>query len=112
VIIGYDKAKAIEIATRTLSPDIIVCDEIGNVEELNSIKYGFSSGVSFAVSVHMKDESQLYTNEIIYQLIQAKEFDYLILLKSFTDEFEIIDLRSIKFENSRNDNDSPFFFLS
>lgn len=111
VLVGYEKSRGIEIATRTLSPDIIVCDEIGNINELNAIKYGFSTGVSFAVSVHLKNEKQISTNKIASQLIATGEFDYLVLLKSFTEEFEIIDLRSEQFENSRNDNDSSFFIF-
>lgn len=111
VLYSYDKAKAIEIATRTLSPDIIVCDEIGNMNELEAIQYGFSTGVSFAVSVHMKERRQLTENKIVSRLILTGEFDYIVLLKSFTDEFEIIDLRSSESENSRNNNDYPFFFL-
>ncbi|MDE6470007.1 MAG: hypothetical protein K2L19_03175 [Eubacterium sp.] len=111
VLTGYEKAKGIEIATRTLSPDIIVCDEIGNINELNAIRYGFSTGISFAVSVHMKSEKELLRNHIVNELIATGEFDYIVLLKSFTDEFEIIDLRSEQIENSRNDNDNPFFIL-
>lgn len=111
VLSGYEKAKGIEIATRTLSPDIIVCDEIGNINELEAIQYGFSTGVNFAVSVHMKDEENLQRNKIIQRLIETGEFDYLVLLKSFTDEFEIIDLRSYQLENNRNNNDNPFFII-
>ncbi|MGN1202171.1 MAG: hypothetical protein ACI4RF_02665, partial [Eubacterium sp.] len=111
VLAGFEKAKGIEIATRTLSPDIIVCDEIGNINELNAIKYGFSTGVSFAVSVHMKNEKQLLSNRIVSQLIATDEFDYIVLLQSFTDKFEIIDLRSEENESNRNDNDNPFFIF-
>lgn len=111
VLVGFEKAKGIEIATRTLSPDIIVCDEIGNTDELEAIKYGFSTGVAFAVSVHMRDCSALFRNLIITNLIATGEFDYIVLLKSFTDEFELIDLRSQQSENSRNDNDNPFLIF-
>lgn len=111
VLSGYEKAKGIEIATRTLSPDIIVCDEIGNMNELEAIQYGFSTGVNFAVSVHMKEEENLQRNKIIQRLLETGEFDYLVLFKSFTDEFEIIDLRSYQLENNRNNNDNPFFII-
>lgn len=111
ILTGYEKAKGIEIATRTLSPDIIVCDEIGNINELDAIKYGFSTGVSFAVSVHMKSEKELLRNFIVNELVATGEFDYIVLLKSFTDEFEIIDLRSEQIESGRNDNDNPFFIF-
>ncbi len=111
VLVGFEKAKGIEIATRTLSPDIIVCDEIGNPDELNAIEHGFSSGISFAVSVHMKNEKQIFTNKIIAGLIATREFDYIILLKEFTDEFEIIDLAEEKNESGRSGNDNPFLIF-
>ncbi len=112
VLVGFDKAKGIEMAIRTLSPDLIVCDEIGNLSELNAIKNGFSSGVDFAVSVHLKNGDQIYSNKIVKELIETKQFDYMVILKSFTDEFEIVGLREEGIENCRNDNDNPFYFLT
>ncbi len=109
VLVGYPKAKGIENAIRTLSPDIVICDEIGNKEELEAIKFGFSSGVKFIVSVHMGDESQIYDNRIIQGLINSNEFNYLVILKNFTDDFEIINISEAECENSRNNNDN--FFL-
>lgn len=111
VLYGFAKAKGIEMATRTLSPDLIICDEIGNIDELNAIINGFSCGVSFAVSVHIKDEKQIFSNSILLNLIETNQFDYIVILKSYTQEFEIIDLGEIKLESRRNDHDNPFFFL-
>ncbi len=108
-ITGYEKAKGIEIATRTLSPEIIICDEIGNIDELNAIKYGFSTGVRFIVSAHMKSYNQIFDNKIIDGLIDTNEFDYIVILKNYTDSFDIIDLRADSSENSRNINDNYFF---
>lgn len=111
VLCGFKKAKGIEIATRTLSPDLIVCDEIGSTEELGAITNAFASGVSFAVSVHLKDADNIFNNNILLSLIETNQFDYIVILKSYTDEFEIIDLGEVKLESGRNDNDNPFFFL-
>lgn len=111
VLSGFNKRKGIEMAVRTLSPELIVCDEIGNIEELDAIHNAFSTGVNFAVSVHIKDEKQIMDNEIMCGLIGTNQFDFIILLKSFTDEFEIIDLGEVKRESNRNDNDNPFLFI-
>lgn len=110
-IVGYEKSKGIEIATRTLAPQLIICDEIGNKQELEAIKYGFSTGVNFAVSVHMKSIAQIQKNKIVRELIKTQEFDYIVLLKSYTNDYEIIDLRTNSSENSRNYNDYPFFIF-
>ena len=110
-LIGFDKAKGIEMAARTLSPEIIMCDEIGNHTELEAIKYSFSTGCRFAVSVHMQNAAQMFTNKIVQELIKTNEFNYMVLLKSYTDEYEIIDISEEKIENNRNNNDYPFFIF-
>ncbi len=111
ILSGFGKAKGIEIATRTLSPDLIVCDEIGSIDELEKIRYSFSTGVNFAVSIHLKDAEDIFSNIMTDELIKTGQFDFIIILKSYTDEFEIIDLGEIKLEGGRNDNDNPFFIL-
>lgn len=111
ILSGFGKAKGIEIATRTLSPDLIVCDEIGSIDELEKIRYSVSTGVNFAVSIHLKDAEDIFSNIMTDELIKTGQFDFIIILKSYTDEFEIIDLGEIKLEDGRNDNDNPFFIL-
>lgn len=111
VLCGFEKAKGIEAATRTLSPDLIVCDEIGSPGEVKAVSGGFACGVSFAVSVHLKDGSNLFSNRILAELLDTGQFDYIVLLKSYTDEFEIINLGEVKNENARDIDDNPFFFL-
>ncbi len=52
VLEGYSKASGIEIATRTLSPEVVICDEIGDYEEADSILSVQSSGVPLIASAH------------------------------------------------------------
>lgn len=110
VIKNFSKAHAIEAAVRTLSPDIIICDEIGNEKELESIKFGFSSGVSFMVTVHAKDKNDLIRRTIIKNLITLNEFEFVVLLNDYTNDFEIYDISEVGLENCRMRNDYPFFF--
>ena len=51
VYAGYPKAKGIELATRTMSPGYIICDEIG-YEEAESIIRSHSSGVPLIIASH------------------------------------------------------------
>lgn len=111
VISSFPKAEGIEMAIRTLSPDIIVCDEIGTMEELNKIKSGFSSGVKFAVSVHTDSAQKIYKDSILYSLIDSNCFDYLIILEHYTDNYKIYSLKGEASENSRNYNDNSLFGL-
>lgn len=111
VISNFPKAKGIEMAIRTMSPDIIICDEIGTVEELDKIKFGFSSGVRFAVSVHTDSAGSVQKDSILYNLIKCGCFDYLIILEHYTDAYKIYSLKGDTGENSRNYNDNSLFGL-
>lgn len=52
VLTSYPRAKGIEIAVRTMSPQYMICDEIGNREEAAAILEASHCGVSFAASAH------------------------------------------------------------
>lgn len=109
VLSAFPKPKGIEIAVRTLSPEMIICDEIANEEEVEKISAGFSSGVSFAVSVHVKSPEDLLKKSIVKKLIATGEFDYIVLLEDYSREFSIFDLRSCKDENLGDASDYCFF---
>ncbi len=93
VITGFSKKKGIEMAIRTLSPEIIICDEISSLDEAEEIIDGFHCGVSFAVSVHAKNREDLLSKRIIKKLVSEGEFDYIVLLNDYTNDFEILDVR-------------------
>lgn len=103
VLSGFNKAKGIEIATRTLSPDLIICDEISTEEELKSIEYAFSSGVAIALSIHINNELDLLNKSIAKKLIMSKFFDYVVMLNKHTYDTKIIDISEVDFENYRDD---------
>lgn len=89
VLNGFSKSDGIEIAVRTLSPDVIICDEIGNNEEVKAIQHGFSSGVKFIVSLHVASEKELYQKPQLRSLLLTQEFQYIVLLKNNFNGFEI-----------------------
>ena len=82
VLSGYSKAEAIEIAVRTLSPDIIFCDEIASTKEAKQIIDGIMCGVNFVVTAHCKDYSQLCARESIGMLIDSGLFFKAVILGS------------------------------
>ncbi|MBQ9532081.1 MAG: hypothetical protein IJR70_08410 [Eubacterium sp.] len=104
VLTAFSKAKGIEIATRTLSPQMIICDEVSTIEEVSSILYAFSSGIKFALSVHISSREDLLYKPIIKTLLDTREFSYIVLLENYTYKAEIIDAGEIYDEICRNDN--------
>ena len=77
---GYKKDTAIVHAIRTLSPQIIICDEISTEEEVDRIIAGADSGVSFIVSVHASDINELVNRNVSSLLIDSGAFDYAVIL--------------------------------
>lgn len=54
-LVGYPRAVGIEIATRTLAPHLIVCDEIGEAGEAEAICAACNAGVPLLATAHGAD---------------------------------------------------------
>lgn len=108
VITGFNKATGIENAIRTMSPDVIVCDEISTRYELDKIRFGFSCGVKFFLSVHIGKKQDLYIKPLVNDLLSTGEFEKIILLN---DDYsvKILDAREIFNEICRRDDNHIFF---
>lgn len=92
VVCGFPKAIGIENAVRSLSPEMIVCDEISSLKEIEAMKNGFLSGAAFAVSVHAGSMRQLMNKKLLRDLVDTGEFEYIVFLEKYTDEFEITEV--------------------
>ncbi len=55
VLTGYPRGLGIEIATRTMNPQLIVCDELGSAEETAAVLEVQSSGIPLLASAHGAD---------------------------------------------------------
>ena len=79
---GYPRAKGIEIALRTLSPELIVCDEIGSREDAAAITDGLRAGVPLLVSAHAGSYDELCEKENLASLIADSAFPVTVGLLS------------------------------
>ncbi|MBR6530451.1 MAG: hypothetical protein IKT43_03450 [Clostridia bacterium] len=77
VLSGERKARAIERATRLLSPEVIVCDELGEQDEVRSILQAQNSGVLFCASVHASCEEELWAKPNVRALLSGGVFRLL-----------------------------------
>lgn len=75
VLSGYPKGMGIEIATRTLSPELIVCDELGGETETRAILQAQNSGVPIIASAHASNVAELLSRPNIYLLHEKRVFD-------------------------------------
>lgn len=65
VIKGYPKSTAIQIAIRTMSPDLIVCDEVGLDNEIAEILNGINCGVKFVITAHSNENDFILRKDLI-----------------------------------------------
>ncbi|MFA5561731.1 MAG: hypothetical protein WDA00_03745 [Eubacteriales bacterium] len=74
VLLGYPKAEGIEIATRTLSPEVVVCDEIGGYEDAESVLALQHCGVPLIASAHADTTAGLLARSPIRLLVDSGVF--------------------------------------
>ena len=79
---------------RTLSPDVIFCDEIAIQADADAIMSALGSGVRFTATIHAGSFDELMSRNIARQLIDAGAFSYIIMLSG--KKSEISAIRSLK----------------
>ena len=82
VLSGFPKAEGIIRAIRTLSPKIIICDEIGGVEDAEAIKKSLNSGVGIIASIHAKSPDEMANSFRIKNILSSGAIKRAILLDS------------------------------
>ncbi|BDR64582.1 stage III sporulation protein AA [Clostridium tetani] len=82
VLDSCPKSQGIMMAIRSMSPDVIVCDEIGSTEDIESIIKAMNSGVKLITTVHGYDVKDIYEREVFKGAIENKVFQKAIVLSS------------------------------
>ena len=77
---GVDKARAVQMALRTLAPQVILLDELGGLEETRALEQGFFSGVDFIASLHAPDAAQAQCRPQVQALLQRGMLRQLVVL--------------------------------
>ncbi len=74
VLSGYPRRQGIEIATRCLNAEVIICDEIGDYEEAMSLVASHNCGVPLIATAHAASVEQLLSRTGLRLLHEAKIF--------------------------------------
>lgn len=80
VLDGYSKADGIIHSIRSMSPDVVICDEIGGFDDVKAILQSANSGVSFIATVHADNEDELIKKPFIKELIKSNVFEKAVFL--------------------------------
>lgn len=80
VLTGLKKTAAIPMALRTLSPEVIVTDELGGEREADAVREAAFCGVSTIASAHAGSLSDLRARRAITELLRDGAFARLVLI--------------------------------
>ena len=76
---GLSRKAAIQVALRTLSPQVILLDELGGTEEVLALEQGFFSGVDFVASLHASGLEDAFRRPQM-KLLRRKEMLHAVVL--------------------------------
>lgn len=80
VIDGVYKVDGIRMLVRSMKPDYIATDEIGNDDDIEAIKYAINAGVKIIATAHGGSIEDLKRRKKLYKLIEDKIFEKIILI--------------------------------
>ena len=81
ILSGYKKAEGMEIALRTMSPDVIFLDEIGGADEVSRMIYSVNSGVRLVASAHASSYIELVKKANLAPLFERGVFDVFLEIR-------------------------------
>ena len=80
IIGNIDKQTGIEMLIRTMAPEVIACDEIGTIQDVQAIKKCIVSGVKGIFTMHGKNLEDIRKNVGIDELIENKQIEKIIFI--------------------------------
>jgi len=80
VMRGADKARACAMLIRSMSPQVIVCDELGREEDVQAMLDAARCGVGVLASAHADGMDDLLARPILRKLFDAGAFERYVLL--------------------------------
>ncbi|MDQ0194406.1 stage III sporulation protein AA [Paenibacillus wynnii] len=93
ILDGCPKAEGMMMMIRSLSPDVLIADEIGRPEDAEAVTEALHAGISVLATAHGKEVSELTRRPALGGLLEHKMFErYVILHRSETGmSFRILD---------------------
>lgn len=80
ILNGYPKAEGLTQAIRTLSPNVIVCDEIGTERDIQAIRQAVHAGVKLIVSMHAGSIDDFSRRKHCMDILNTEAFDVLAMM--------------------------------
>ena len=74
------KSEGMKMLIRSMSPEVIICDEIGSEQDIEAINYAMCSGVKGIFTAHGDSLEEILLNEQIKQLLEKYIIQTIIIL--------------------------------
>lgn len=81
VLDGYGKGEGMMTALRSLSPQVIICDEVGTHSDAEAMLEAMNAGVPVIASAHARNEEELMSRPQIERLVDNGAIDKIFFLK-------------------------------
>lgn len=82
VLDGCMKSEGIMMAIRSMSPEVIICDEIGAYKDMESIIAALNSGINLITSIHGFGVEDIYERKVFKDVIDNNVFSRAIVLST------------------------------
>lgn len=92
---GYPKGEGMNIAIRSMAPEIIVCDEIGSQEDAEAILNSLNAGVKVIATAHAASMRELSSRRHIMELIETGAFPKIVLLKGAKEPSKVAEVLEV-----------------
>lgn len=80
-IAGLPKRKALQMALRTLAPQVILLDELGGLEEAAALEQGFFGGVDLVASLHASSPEEALRRPQVQYMRERGMVRVLVMLQ-------------------------------
>lgn len=84
ILSGVPKGQAVQMALRTLAPQVILLDELGGMDELYALEQGLFSGVEFIATLHAADWEDVCRRPQVQYLRKCGALRVIALLEGRT----------------------------
>ena len=92
---GLPKARAVQMALRTLSPQVILLDELGGIDEVRALEQGLFSGVSWVATLHASSWEEALHRPQLRTLRENGAFQAAVLLRGRTHPGQVASVRML-----------------
>lgn len=89
IVTGMKKSDGILLALRSLSPEVMVFDEIGSSEEMAAVEQSLNSGVRVVTSIHAASVEELIRRPQLLRMLRCGAFSKIVQLSGRGDASHI-----------------------